>query len=592
MNFAPLPGIPQLISILENNNVESKVFDLNSDFFENQLNETFFKEYVEQYKSKYKSDFMSKFPENYKKALLDNKYQDKLLHSKFDNFSKNIDFCRYILKNKKTFYNPILCHHAISLVSDIVDMLLQNERILIEKYLPGFLYFYSNNKDEKHILDIELFKHYITSNFNTFFNYLNNAAEKILKEKPDCIGISINLYSQFFCGLLLAYLIKQKSKNIHINIGGSIFGAIYKDMTNLNEIIETFCDTITYGNGDSTVLELCEYLQEKRSIETIHNIIYTKGGKLIITPRDNGLNLSKWNAPSFNGYNQKQFLSPEFVIPIQASVACYWGKCKFCVSKRDRKFQIKNVNKFVEEIQFLKEKYNSEYFYMWDNAIPPEFLNKFADLIIEKKIKIVYSLYARFEKGFNTKLLNKLKKSGCIKINWGLDSSSEKILNSINKGINLKDVRQILKDTKKSGILSTVSLILGYPYETYTEMIEDANFLIENKKFIDTALISPSLLFLEGSTFTQNRKEVEPQIKTNLAKRREIQKKIQNNFKSKTEYFNLVATYNLLYQHKYSNKLQKALLYLYTMIMKNNYLFKKLVKIHNQKYKKIIFKNM
>lgn len=586
MNFSPIIGIPQLVSILENNNVKSKIFDLNSDFFSNYINKDFFEKFITKNNYKLSDEFLSEFPKDFQDIICKNKYTNSVLEGKISKFTENIDFCNYILKNKKYFYNQILSHYAISIISDIVDITLHNERVLIEKFLPGFLSFFSNNKRQEHSLDVGLFLKYVLSHANPFYEYIQSAANKIVEEEPDCIGISINLYSQFFTGLLLGYLIKKKNKKIHINIGGSVFSTSYNEFTNLSELIGVFFDTITYGNGDSTVLEIIEYIKGEKNIEDIHNIIYFDKNKntLKVNKRDNGLKISDWPVPSFSGIDKKLFLSPELVLPIQSSVSCYWGKCKFCVASRDRKYQTKTAEQIISEIEILIKKYNTKYFYFWDNAISPTFLKVFSDLLLKRKIKIIYSIYARFEKEFDTELLKKLRKSGCIKINWGIDSVSKRMISFIDKGIELDNVKKILKKSKKANISNTVSIILGYPTETYDDLNENKHFFIKEKNNIDVVLIAPEVLFLEGSIFTKDIEKYQSLILTNLSERIKIADEIKHYYESKSEYCNFIAAHNLLYEDYYSKPYNKIKLKIYSIMMKNQFVFRLFINMYKKKF--------
>ena len=112
---------------------------------------------------------------------------------------------------------------------------------------------------------------------------------------------------------------------------------------------------------------------------------------------------------------EEDFPLPELVFPVQASTSCYWRKCIFCdCSASEQGYTIKTVPRLVDEIEFLKKKYKTKYFYFWDNALHPNYLNKLADELQKRKINIIFSIYARFEPEFNLQLLKKLRKAGKI----------------------------------------------------------------------------------------------------------------------------------------------------------------------------------
>ena len=63
------------------------------------------------------------------------------------------------------------------------------------------------------------------------------------------------------------------------------------------------------------------------------------------------------------------------------------------------------------------------------------------------------------------KLLFIMKKAGLWMINFGLESGNQSSLDLLNKGINLSQIRKTLKMTKKLGITTFSTWILGIPGE-------------------------------------------------------------------------------------------------------------------------------
>ena len=74
-------------------------------------------------------------------------------------------------------------------------------------------------------------------------------------------------------------------------------------------------------------------------------------------------------------------------------------------------------------------------------------------------------------------------KSGLRFVAWGLESASQKLLNSMNKGININTAKRILKDAYNIGIINRISVLYLFPGETYTDFCETTKFL-ENRKII------------------------------------------------------------------------------------------------------------
>ena len=241
-----------------------------------------------------------------------------------------------------------------------------------------------------------------------------------------------------------------------------------------------------------------------------------------------------------------------------------------------------------DEIKLLSEKYNTKYFYFWDNSMSPHFFGEFADLLIKNKLKIKYSGYARFEKQFTYDLLKKIKKSGCMKISWGLDSGSEEMLKYINKGITLPVAREILKSSAKAGIINQIYLIFGYPTENDGHLEQSYNFVEQNKKFIDNIIISHKVLYFKGSSFYESdRNNCLPETEVTGRGYDIINKKIEKLYRINSKFYQELGTYNLLY----FNKFNKAMLNLYSLFFSldfglSRYIGKRIIEHYKNRFKK------
>ena len=63
-------------------------------------------------------------------------------------------------------------------------------------------------------------------------------------------------------------------------------------------------------------------------------------------------------------------------------------------------------------------------------------------------------------------MLRALKKAGCIKVAYGVESGSPSVLKHMNKGITVDQVIEAFKKTKEAGITSETFMIVGYMTET------------------------------------------------------------------------------------------------------------------------------
>ncbi len=94
------------------------------------------------------------------------------------------------------------------------------------------------------------------------------------------------------------------------------------------------------------------------------------------------------------------------------------------------------------------------------------------DLIIEKRLKIYWTCNARVDL-VDEELINKLKRAGCVKIAYGVESGNQVQLDKINKGITVEQAYRVIDMTKRAGIFTHGFIMLGIPGET-SDTIKDS----------------------------------------------------------------------------------------------------------------------
>lgn len=570
---APTLGIPTLMGIMEENGIDSEFMDLNLEFIKRYLSKDNISGYVDFLKNIYKNYKSSDYPEFLKEEL--ERFSKKIPYvtAKLNYMKKYIDFHVRVLEDKKLFYDEILFVYSDRFIKETLNYFGLFDLYIANYFISDVNSFRSNEENVNFTLNVSEMKLYFDSGLFWLKDFYEEKITEILDKKPSIVGISINSEIQLFSGLLLAYMLKKRS-DVYINIGGSFFGYYYRIIDNLKDILSEFCDSISINDNTVTVLQLVKYLEGENSIDNITNFIYKKDNEMKINLSNETRLISEWPYFSFKGYDLNEFFAPEVIMPIRASNSCYWGKCIFChCSASPHKYNIKSVEKFVDEIEYLSKKYNTKYFCFWDNAFPPEYLNRFADLIKERNIEISYSMYARLEDTFSNELIDKVKESGCKQIYWGLDSASQRVLDYIKKGITIENVVRILKYASSAGICNCVYLILGHPTETPEEMKEAEKFASLYKEYIDVLLIVPSVVFLEGSVLFENRDYYRSLVKSTEEERKKQKDKIvklHNYYRFSDLYIS--GTYGLLYLDKFGTKKLRQRIRLKEKIVANKHL--------------------
>jgi radical SAM superfamily enzyme YgiQ (UPF0313 family) len=352
-------------------------------------------------------------------------------------------------------------------------------------YYPTLISF-TNFQNERFRLNFESIKYYIEDpDTNIFLEYYKDVIDNVIAQNGDYIGVSINASSQIVGGLTLCKMLKERT-NAHINIGGNFFGRVTDNLLKRKEFFDLFCDSISIEEGEGPTLELAKHIAGEIEIEKVPNLLYVKDGKVKINEKMAPMKLDDMKPISLDCYNLKDYFTPEIVIPFQTSRGCYWHKCSFCDHDFGLHYNIKNLDKLVEQIKMMKEKYGIAKFEFIDEAISPQYMEKMAEKFIEEDLNISFFCDARLESEFTKEILQKAHKAGLKMILWGFESGSKRIMELINKGIDVDNRLNVLRDSYEAGIFNFAFIFFGFPAETKEEAIETINMICENTDIINT----------------------------------------------------------------------------------------------------------
>lgn len=303
---------------------------------------------------------------------------------------------------------------------------------------------------------------------------------------PNIVGISITSTSQVIPGLTLARLIKRANKDIHVTIGGSIFTKLIDNLLRVDTFF-SFVDSFVVFEGEHAILELAYQLSGKGDLSKVPNLIYRDGGVTRINEPFFIEDVNTLPPPDYDGFPFGRYHSPEPVLPLQTSRGCYWGKCAFCNLHYDHKhFRPKDMNLVIRDIYSLKERYNTKYIFFADECLPVKTLKGLSKDLLTSRLDIKWIAGVRFEEGLTREVIRDIRRAGCLKLVFGLESYSQRVLDLMNKGTKREVVRKVIDDCLEEDMAVHVYTIVGFPTETFQEAMDSMNFILDNKRLVSS----------------------------------------------------------------------------------------------------------
>lgn len=300
----------------------------------------------------------------------------------------------------------------------------------------------------------------------------------IYDEGGDIFGISCSLFS-LRQGIRVSKIIKGIKPESIIILGGAC--TVFSPTTILRRVPEI--DIIVKGEGESTVLELVKEIKKGNPyFKNINGIIYREGEQIIETAERIPIkNLDELPLPARHLFPIHRYrIHPPYglhqpVITMETSRGCPFN-CTFCCAPA--KFRHRNPKNIVDEIEFVVKEYGVKEIYFVDSTfgVIGEMVDEMCKRIVERDLDVTWTCGTRVDL-MSEKLIKQMKKAGCYMISYGVESGSQRILDSMKKGITRDQIEKTIKLTKEANIRSVVYLIVGTPGETYDDVKETIKFV-------------------------------------------------------------------------------------------------------------------
>lgn len=388
--------------------------------------------------------------------------------------------------------SPCWTIHQPPLAAAYLSAVLKANGFAVKAYDLGIELYNSISGEHKHMFEMSNNSYWMhkfdeTKKVLDVDRYIEKWADQILEENPSVIGFSM-YWTTTEISFLLAKKIKDKDPSKTIIFGGP---SCLKEERAFDFINRKYIDIVVVREGEETLLEIAKRREAGQELVGIRGALIKKDGKIIDNgERDFIKGLNDIPMPDFSDFDIERY-APFVSLPVLTSRGCI-GRCTFCSEKNFwLSYRYRTAENIFEELKSQKDKYNIEDFYFVDSLINGniEELSKLCDLIIGNKLKVNWGGKARIDKRITLEFLTRMKNAGCQALDYGIESGSQKVVNDMRKGIDIKVAGKVIRNTYRAGIRANCFFIIGYPTEAFGDFLKTIFFVIRNRKFIDK--ISP-----------------------------------------------------------------------------------------------------
>ncbi len=291
-----------------------------------------------------------------------------------------------------------------------------------------------------------------------------------------------------------------QARGIPLLIGGPIFSQasvaeLWAEIPGVTAVVG--------AESERSVAELVQATLTGNDL-SVYSGVFLPGGRRGPTS-ESEKELNTLPTPDFTDFPWSQY--SHRIIPILASRGCGWGKCKFCgdiVTANGRGYRARAVDNVLDEMRVQSDRHQTRNFAFLDlklNSRPSlwrQMIDRIGEELSDARWIGAVHVPVNTECGLTPQDLRNAKDAGMVRLTFGLESGSQRILDAMDKGTRVERNIEFIQDANAAGISVRATVIQGYPGETAEDLNKTVSMLEEVQSNLDRVRLN-RINVLEGT---------------------------------------------------------------------------------------------
>ncbi|MBI5892275.1 MAG: B12-binding domain-containing radical SAM protein [Deltaproteobacteria bacterium] len=305
---------------------------------------------------------------------------------------------------------------------------------------------------------------------------------EIVRVNAPYVGFTC-LSAEFYCVTRMIKKIRELGYKGKIIVGGH-----HPTFYPTDFIYEgTLVDFCVLGEGEVTLYEIIECLENGKDPSGIPGLSFYRGEKITTAPRRVIEDLSILPMPAYHLLDMNFYTMPRTSIirysifsgvDVQTTRGCPCN-CTYCgnptlweVHHYNKRFRCRPIEKVLDEIEYLYHEYKIDSFFVNDDSFTTSNARvaEFCEGLKKRKLHhLIWGIQTRVNI-FTEQMAEAIANAGCVQAEFGVESGSQRILNLMKKGITVEQVERAFGICRKYGIRTFANFMINTPTETEEDM--------------------------------------------------------------------------------------------------------------------------
>jgi anaerobic magnesium-protoporphyrin IX monomethyl ester cyclase len=358
--------------------------------------------------------------------------------------------------------------------------------------------------------------------FDSTFGSREQLFEMLRRGPPSVLGVYANLMTR---SNVLGILRTAKQCGWQTVAGGPEPSAY------IPQYLDAGADVIVIGEGELTIEELLQVLPtgSQESLHRVDGIAFrSSDGTVVKTkPREQLRDIDAQPWPDREAIDVGQYVGTWRKHHGMGSVSLITARgcpyhCRWCshevFGKTHRRRKPASV---ADELEWLIERYQPDMAWMADDVftIHPGWLSQYSVELKRRQLRLPFECISRADR-LNARVVETLAEMGCFRVWIGSESGSQRVLDAMQRGVTVEQVRTAVTLCRANGIQTGMFLMWGYEGEE----LEDIEATVQHVKQTNPDIFFTTVAYpIKGTPyFSEVAERVEALKPWNVSSDREV----------------------------------------------------------------------